>query len=71
MKAVIIVGGKETKSSSVASDIPKRMIRISRVPVLEREIQCLKKLGVDALIITVSHLGYIIMNYFDVNRTSV
>lgn len=64
MKVVIMAGGKGTRISSVASDIPKPMIEIDGIPVLEREIQCLKEQGFKDLIITVSHLGHIIMNYF-------
>lgn len=64
MKVVIMAGGKGTRISSVASDIPKPMIKIEGVPVLEREIKCLKEQGFDDFIITVSHLGHIIMNYF-------
>lgn len=64
MKVVIMAGGKGTRISSVASDIPKPMLKIGGVPVLEREIRCLKEQGFDDFIITVSHLGHIIMNYF-------
>ena len=64
MKVVIMAGGKGTRISSVASDIPKPMIKIENVPVLEREIECLRSQGFDDLIITVSHLGNIIMDYF-------
>lgn len=64
MKVVIMAGGKGTRISSVASDIPKPMIRIGDMPVLEHEIMCLRDQGFDDLIITVSHLGHIIMDYF-------
>lgn len=64
MKTVISAGGKGTRISSVASDIPKPMIPIDGVPVLEREIMSLRDQGFDDIIITVSHLGNIIMNYF-------
>lgn len=64
MKVVIMAGGKGTRISSVASDIPKPMIKIDGVPILEREIECLKKQGFKDIMITVSHLGDIIMNYF-------
>lgn len=64
MKVVIMAGGKGTRISSVANDIPKPMIKIENVPVLEREIECLRSQGFDDLIITVSHLGNIIMDYF-------
>lgn len=64
MKVVIMAGGKGTRISSVASDIPKPMIKIEGVPVLEREIECLKNQGFNEIIITVSHLGSIIIDYF-------
>lgn len=64
MKVVIMAGGKGTRISSVASDIPKPMIKIEGIPVLEREIECLKEQGFDEILITVSHLGNIIMDYF-------
>ena len=64
MKTVIMAGGKGTRISSVASDIPKPMIKIEGKPVLEHEIECLRNQGFTDLIITVSHLGSIIMDYF-------
>ena len=64
MKAVIMAGGRGTRISSVASEIPKPMIKIEGKPVLEHEIECLHDQGFTDLIITVSHLGSIIMDYF-------
>ncbi len=64
MKTVIMAGGRGTRISSIASDIPKPMIAIEGIPVLEREIACLKAQGFDDLILTVSHLGHIIRDYF-------
>lgn len=64
MKVVIMAGGKGTRISSVTSDIPKPMIKIDGMPVLEREIQCLKEQGFTDILITVSHLGNSIMDYF-------
>lgn len=64
MKTVIMAGGKGTRISSVASDIPKPMIKIEGKSVLEHEIECLRDQGFTDLIITVSHLGSIIMDYF-------
>lgn len=64
MKTVIMAGGKGTRIESIASDIPKPMISIDGVPVLEREIVSLRDQGFTDIIITISHLGSIIMNYF-------
>lgn len=64
MKTVIMAGGKGTRISSVASDIPKPMIKIAGKPVLEHEIEILRDQGFRDMIITVSHLGQMIMDYF-------
>lgn len=64
MKTVIMAGGRGTRISSVVSDIPKPMIKIEGKPVLEHEIECLRDQGFKDLIITVSHLGSVIMDYF-------
>jgi len=64
MKAVIMAGGRGTRISSVASDIPKPMIKIEGKPVLEHELECLRDQGFTDIILTVSHLGNIIMDYF-------
>lgn len=64
MKTVIMAGGRGTRISSVASDIPKPMIKIEGKPVLERELECLRDQGFTDIILTVSHLGNIIMDYF-------
>lgn len=64
MKVVIMAGGKGTRISAVASNIPKPMINIEGKPVLEREIECLREQGFTDIIITVSHLGSVIMDYF-------
>lgn len=59
-----MAGGRGTRITSVASDIPKPMIKIGDKPVLEHELECLRSQGFTDIIITVSHLGQIIMDYF-------
>lgn len=64
MKVVIMAGGKGTRISSIDNTIPKPMIKIEDKPVLEHEIECLRNQGFTDIIITVSHLSNIIMDYF-------
>lgn len=72
MLTIIMAGGKGTRIASVASDIPKPMIPICGVPVLEREIACLRSQGFTDIILTVSHMGEVIMDYFkDGNKLGV
>lgn len=71
MKSVIMAGGRGTRISSIAADIPKPMLKIGNKPVLEYEIECLRKQGLKDIIITVGYLYPAIMEYFgDGNRHS-
>ena len=64
MIAVIMAGGKGTRIASVARDIPKPMLPIEGVPVLERELECLCSQGFTEVILTVGHLKDAIIDYF-------
>ncbi len=65
MKAVIMAGGKGTRIASVRSDIPKPMIPVLGKPILEWQIECLKKNGITDILIGIGHLGHFIRDYFD------
>lgn len=68
MKVVIMAGGKGTRISSLFPDIPKPMIPIDGIPILEHEIKCLQKQGFSDIIITIGYLGNVIQNYFGDGR---
>lgn len=64
MKVVIMAGGKGTRISEMFPDIPKPMIPVCGVPVLEREICSLKEQGFKEIILTVGYKSEIIMQHF-------
>lgn len=64
MKTIIMAGGRGTRISELYPDIPKPMIPIDGTPVLEREIISLRDQGFKDMIITVSHMGQVIMDHF-------
>ncbi len=64
MKVVIMAGGKGSRISSVYSDIPKPMICICNKPVLEHQINCLRKQGLTDIILIIGHLGSVVKEYF-------
>ena len=68
MKTVIMAGGKGTRVSSIASDIPKPMIPICGKPILEHQIECLKKNNLTDIILVIGHLGGYIKEYFENGR---
>ncbi len=65
MKAVIMAGGKGTRISTITNDeIPKPMLTVAGIPILEHQINCLKKSGINEIIIVIGHLGDKIKDYF-------
>lgn len=64
MKAVIMAGGKGTRLQAIAKDIPKPMFPIMDKPILEYQIESLKKSGIRDITIIVGHLGQVIQDYF-------
>ncbi len=64
MKTVIMAGGKGTRIASVASDVPKPMIKICGKPILEYQIENLKTCGLTDIIIVIGYLGNVIKDYF-------
>ena len=64
MKVVIMAGGRGTRISELFPDIPKPLISIEGIPVLERELCSLRKQGFSDFIFTVSHMADKIINYF-------
>ena len=64
MKTIIMAGGKGSRISELFPDIPKPLIPICEIPILEREIASLKKQGFNDIILTVSYLYDKIKDYF-------
>ena len=65
MKVVIMAGGRGTRISELFPDIPKPLIPIDGIPVLEREICSLASQGFRDIILTVSYLHEKIEEHFD------
>lgn len=64
MKVILMAGGRGTRISELFPDIPKPLIPIDGIPVLEREICSLREQGFTDMILTVSHMADKIQNYF-------
>lgn len=64
MKAVIMAGGKGTRLQAIAKDIPKPMFPVLGKPILEYQIESLKKSAVKEIVLIVGHLGEVIRDYF-------
>ena len=64
MKVVIMAGGRGTRIAELFPDIPKPLIPVDGMPILEREIRSLASQGFKDLILTVSYLADKIIEYF-------
>lgn len=64
MKVVIMAGGRGTRIAELFSDIPKPLIPVDGMPILEREIRSLASQGFKDLILTVGYLADKIIAYF-------
>jgi mannose-1-phosphate guanylyltransferase len=52
MKALFLAGGLGTRLKPITNDLPKPMVPIVGKPLLERNIQRLKKIGVDEIVLS-------------------
>ena len=59
-----MAGGKGTRIASVKSDVPKPMIEICGKPILEYQIDNLRRCGLTDITLVIGYLGDIIKNYF-------
>ena len=64
MIAVILAGGKGTRIASLYADIPKPMILLDGMPVLERQLRCLRRQGIRDAVLIVGYMHKVIESYF-------
>lgn len=64
MKTIIMAGGRGTRIAELFPDIPKPLIPVDGMPILEREIRSLARQGFTDMIITVGYLADKIIEYF-------
>lgn len=64
MLTVIMAGGKGTRIAEVHKTVPKPMIPILGKPILEYQLEALKRQGCREFVMIVGHLGKTITDYF-------
>ena len=62
--AVIMAGGLGSRLRPLTNDIPKPMIKVGGIPLLERQIRLLKNFGIKKIYLSVNYLSDIIQEYF-------
>jgi len=64
MKAVILAGGKGARLAPYTKILPKPLMPIGDMPILEILLRQLKRHGVDEVILTVGHLAQLLEVFF-------
>lgn len=64
MNVIIMAGGKGTRIASIKSNVPKPMIKIGGKPILEYQIDNLRRCGLTDITLVIGYLGDIIKDYF-------
>ena len=64
MKTILMAGGRGTRIAELFPNIPKPLIPVAGMPILEREIRSLSAQGFKDIILTVGYLADKIIAYF-------
>lgn len=64
MQTVIMAGGKGTRIASVNAEVPKPMLEVCGKPILEHQIEVLKRQNLTDIILVIGYLGSVIRDYF-------
>lgn len=68
MRAVILAGGKGTRLRKFAKKIPKPMVKVGSIPILEHQVRLLTRYNLKDIIMITGHLSRVIEEYFKDGR---
>lgn len=64
MKAVVLAGGKGTRLAPYTNVLPKPLMPIGDMPILEVLLRQMRSAGVDEVVLTVGHLASLLKAFF-------
>jgi NDP-sugar pyrophosphorylase family protein len=65
MKAVVLAGGKGARLAPYTRILPKPLMPIGDMPILEVMLRQMKRAGVDEVVLTVGHLAQLLRTFFN------
>jgi NDP-sugar pyrophosphorylase family protein len=71
MKAIILAGGRGKRLRPITDYVPKPLIPIKNVPIIEWQIKYLKKFGIDEVIICTGYKQEMIENHLNVKKLGI
>lgn len=71
MKAIILAGGRGKRLRPITDYVPKPLIPIKNIPIIEWQLKYLKKFGIDEVIICTGYKQDMIENYLDAKKIGI
>ena len=71
MKAIILAGGRGKRLRPITDYVPKPLISIKNIPIIEWQIKYLKKYGISEVIICSGYKAKIIENYLENKKLGI
>lgn len=71
MKAIILAGGRGKRLRPITDYVPKPLVPIRNIPIIEWQIKYLKKFGIDEIIVCTGYKQETIENHLDVKKTGI
>jgi len=71
MKAIILAGGRGKRLRPITDYIPKPLVPIKNIPIIEWQLKYLKKFGVDEVIICTGYKQEMVENYLDAKKIGI
>ena len=68
MKAIILAGGRGKRLKPVTDYVPKPLVPIKNIPIIEWQIRYLKKFGINEVIICTGYKADMIESYLSMKK---
>ena len=68
MKAIILAGGRGKRLRPITDYVPKPLVPLNNIPILEWQIKYLKKFNIDEIIVCTGYKTEMIENYFSMKK---
>jgi mannose-1-phosphate guanylyltransferase len=71
LKAIILAGGRGKRLKPITDYVPKPLVPIKNIPIIEWQIKYLKKFGIKEVIICTGYKTKMIQNYLNVKNMGI
>lgn len=71
MKAIILAGGRGKRLRPITDYVPKPLVPIKNIPIIEWQLKYLKKFGIDEVIICTGYKQEMIENYINTKKIGI